>query len=212
MTTATHATEPVLVERAVLTNVRPAPYGKVRAICRFCNEASRPARADRDGEPDMFELGAGWSCAPYPASYVHEDGTKGSLWCCPSCNRRLYAGESLRERQAAVTAAKHAPGPWSIDLRWSKPHYASINAPTHSALASVVWCMDGDQQTPQCEANARLIAAAPDLLALAHKYASECAECGGTGVIRATTSGCSDYPCYDCADIRAVIAKAEGRA
>jgi hypothetical protein len=63
------------------------------------------------------------------------------------------------------------------------------------------------------EANARLIAAAPDLLALAHQYASECAECGGTGtVVPWSLKPDVTEACSECTDIRAVIDKAEGRA
>jgi hypothetical protein len=59
-------------------------------------------------------------------------------------------------------------------------------------------------------ANARLIAAAPELLALVERYASECGECGGTG--RALVYGPVSAPgesrdCEDCADIRAALAK-----
>ena len=63
-------------------------------------------------------------------------------------------------------------------------------------------------------ANARLIAAAPDLLALAKQYASECGECNGTGEVDGDPERDSyaRVNCPDCADIRAVIAKAEGRA
>lgn len=68
-------------------------------------------------------------------------------------------------------------------------------------------------------ANARLGAAAPELLALAKKYASECAECGGRGFntqagepFTPEASNNEVIPCDDCADIRAVIAKAEGRS
>ena len=54
-----------------------------------------------------------------------------------------------------------------------------------------------------------------DLLALAHKFAGECSECGGSGEFRPYV-GNGEFgdvkPCPDCADIRAVIAKAEGRA
>jgi hypothetical protein len=53
------------------------------------------------------------------------------------------------------------------------------------------------------EADARLIAAAPELLELAKKYRRECGNCGG---------GTLDPPCEDCADIRLVIAKATGEA
>lgn len=65
---------------------------------------------------------------------------------------------------------------------------------------------------------AALLKAAPGLLALARKYASECAECGGTGLLTIKTwpGGIEvdndDQSCADCADIRAVIAKATGAA
>jgi hypothetical protein len=60
-----------------------------------------------------------------------------------------------------------------------------------------------------------LIAAAPDLLALAEKYADECSECHGTGTQWTNPHDPQDameYSCPACADIRAVIDKAEGRA
>lgn len=52
------------------------------------------------------------------------------------------------------------------------------------------------------------------LLTLAKQYASECSECGGHGVCRRVDfegTPIDDVPCEDCADIRAVINKAEGR-
>lgn len=65
--------------------------------------------------------------------------------------------------------SKHTPGPWSIDYEdWGKPNYRQIDAPTHGALAEVVWRMEGDcrenKNSPEREANAHLIAAAPELL------------------------------------------------
>lgn len=58
----------------------------------------------------------------------------------------------------------------------------------------------------------RLIAEAPALLALAHEYAAECGECGGTGVMPDGNGG--DEPCDDpqCQRVRALIARAEGRS
>jgi hypothetical protein len=58
-----------------------------------------------------------------------------------------------------------------------------------------------------------------DLLALAHQYASECAECGGAGSVSvAVRDQSADFgrvpqrqACPDCADIRSVIDRAEGR-
>jgi hypothetical protein len=62
-------------------------------------------------------------------------------------------------------------------------------------------------------ADATLAAAAPDLLALAKQYASECGECDGRGQINCYESDPSvidvTEPCDACADIRAVITKAE---
>lgn len=61
---------------------------------------------------------------------------------------------------------------------------------------------------------AALVKAAPDLLALARQYASECADCNGTGSRTITTHpggievDNDDQPCEACADIRAAIAKA----
>lgn len=39
----------------------------------------------------------------------------------------------------------------------------------HGGFAMVVWRMEDDERSPKCEARARLIAAAPDLLAVAQK-------------------------------------------
>lgn len=58
-----------------------------------------------------------------------------------------------------------------------------------------------------------LVKAAPDLLALARQYASECGECTGKGVIHVKQwpGGIEvdgERDCEDCADVRKVIAKA----
>ncbi|AZC19572.1 hypothetical protein [Pseudomonas sp. CMR5c] len=65
---------------------------------------------------------------------------------------------------------KHTPGPWSS----SEPYQAesgavvvSIDAPTHGALAEVIWQMEDDHDesrpSPECQANAHLLTAAPEL-------------------------------------------------
>lgn len=72
----------------------------------------------------------------------------------------------------------------------------------------------------QAEANARLIAAAPALLALAQQYASECAECHGRGYSYGDdgVTGCGPndveptrYKCHECAHVLEVIEKAGGK-
>lgn len=63
--------------------------------------------------------------------------------------------------------SKHTPGPWWIDHGddVDLPNHVGISSERHGLLAQVVWKMEDDECTPRCEATARLIAAAPDLLA-----------------------------------------------
>ncbi|RYG87651.1 MAG: hypothetical protein EON59_06780 [Alphaproteobacteria bacterium] len=60
----------------------------------------------------------------------------------------------------------HTPGPWKLGER--RGDYVAIDAPSHTGLADVVWHMEDDRicgdPSPCQQANARLIAAAPDLL------------------------------------------------
>lgn len=46
--------------------------------------------------------------------------------------------------------------------------FVPVHAPSHGELATVVWCMEDDNfddaPSPSCQANANLIAAAPELL------------------------------------------------
>lgn len=111
------------------------------------------------------------------------------------------------ERSQAMSA------PWTakkLDVNHSMVHDA--------AGVTVVPRMITEPGTPS-EHRAVLIAAAPDLLQLAKRYARECAECDGRGYILIAgeqfTQEASDRTreeCDECADIREVIAKAEGRS
>jgi hypothetical protein len=80
---------------AVFSNYHTTRAGSVQALCEFCHRLSRPVEADKDGEPAFYEIAAGWSCAPYPHEFVHQDGSRGARWTCPRCWRRLRSGESL---------------------------------------------------------------------------------------------------------------------
>ncbi len=88
----------------------------------------------------------------------------------------------------------HTPGPWSVgrlDLNEQRKIFGS----SHELVATAAWELDS--QHPTMEANARLIAAAPDLLDAA----------------RAVVGNAN----HDClldaiADCRHAIAKAEGKA
>lgn len=57
--------------------------------------------------------------------------------------------------------AKHTPGPWGI--RDENETFISIGAETHHSLVDT-WAIDDGVSKEQMEANARLIAAAPELL------------------------------------------------
>ena len=60
---------------------------------------------------------------------------------------------------------KHAPGPWEVSEEWHGDLYIDsyIEGEGDTALAKIV---NNVCKTDQAEANARLIAAAPDLLAI----------------------------------------------
>lgn len=74
-----------------------------------------------------------------------------------------------------MTDIKHAPGPWVVGH--NNGSHVEIDAPSHGALANVVWLMDDDRDekrnSPRCEANAHLIAAAPALLEALRRLANE---------------------------------------
>lgn len=57
------------------------------------------------------------------------------------------------------------PGPWRISASCLRDEcYVGISSNKHTDFAEVVWRMIDEDRSPQCEANAHLIAAAPDLL------------------------------------------------
>lgn len=63
-----------------------------------------------------------------------------------------------------MSELKATPGPWEISHVFATdPCYIAIDAPKHGALAEVVWKMEDEDRSQVCEANAHLIAAAPDL-------------------------------------------------
>jgi hypothetical protein len=61
--------------------------------------------------------------------------------------------------------AEHPKGPWTLGKK--EDGYVDIDAlqgrVPHRGLARVVWCLEGAQYSPSMEANAHLIAAAPDM-------------------------------------------------
>lgn len=90
----------------------------------------------------------------------------------------------------------HTPGPWRV----GEHNHCVIESARHGNIALV-------NLARMSAADARLIAAAPDLLALAKRYASECAECDGKGTW--VGPDLHTEPCDTCADLRALIARAK---
>lgn len=124
--------------------------------------------------------------------------------------------QTITQQGAERETGVHTPGPWHLGgngfIVYAQNGYAICDVKTFHGRD------DSDTE------NARLIAAAPELLALVRQYASECGECNGTGLVTKSYGGdgyggrcaaladADDQPCSDCADIRTVIAKATGAA
>lgn len=118
---------------------------------------------------------------------------------------------------APLTTDHVTPGPWMVNK------YGSVGAGQYGTLPIVAAMepLEGpDRKYGDHHANARLIASAPDLLKLAREYASACINCHGHGFTvgddGVSGRGPDDreptrYDCEECEEIRAVIAKAEGR-
>lgn len=82
---------------------------------------------------------------------------------------------TLDKPAANMTRAAHTPGPWAVDATkvWKEDGTSAIDAKGWRALARVVVQMeDEDGLNEEGVANARLIAAAPDLLPLAETVAA----------------------------------------
>ena len=96
---------------------------------------------------------------------------------------------------------KHTPGPWRIvDMpQEGAPHIAAGTTNDDMTLvAAIIWPYETEGWRAEDEANARLIAAAPDLLEALQVMTWH------SGYHSPTT------PCSHCAKVRAAIAKATG--
>lgn len=90
--------------------------------------------------------------------------------------------------------------PAGREIRLKRRHWAVGDLETRQGIAIVF----GDDASHAC-----LVEAAPELLAMVRRYASECAECGDGHSDDFDPAGSG---CPECADIRALISKAEGKS
>jgi hypothetical protein len=115
---------------------------------------------------------------------------------------------------------KHTPGPWVVNdfcteggadtAVWTShdPHTAKSICECHYTTARQRLSGEDGCHQLEAEANAKLIAAAPELLAIAKEYAASCPNCDGKGKRRHSFDN-HLVDCQKCAGARAVIARAE---
>ena len=124
--------------------------------------------------------------------------------------------------QAIREAGFESPGELLAAYKRLAANANPSSAAPEDAGATDVWFAEGkvilDQNrltvgTAVTAEDAALMAAAPELLALAEQYASECSECNGTGMrlIEQPSFDGEREDCPECAEIREVIAKAKVR-
>lgn len=103
--------------------------------------------------------------------------------------------------------SKHTPWQWDAELY---PDGAFDIVTEKTFGGALVLCSRSRHlsRADEMHANAKLMAAAPELLALAKQYAGECHACDGAGILTGEVGFHEDCP--DCWDIRSLIAKAEG--
>lgn len=106
---------------------------------------------------------------------------------------------------------KHTPGPWVFyaDLPSAEPDWHIVTTANKMRVLANVHIEPGNEMD---EANARLIAAAPDLLSVAltlRDYISDAAN-GGLVYREGLSNGLADMAADDLARIDAAIARAKG--
>lgn len=97
--------------------------------------------------------------------------------------------------------SKHTPGPWAV----GGPHGLLVNSPAGTIVVHPGGSAGAGRE--ELCANARLIAAAPDLLEVASRLLSWA---DSYARMIETSGRPADGPAQDCLDARAIIAQAKG--
>lgn len=102
----------------------------------------------------------------------------------------------------------HTPAPWIHPIRYdpSLGEYVPCGAIETTDGKSIAVTSCCDVPCAEWTANARLIAAAPAMLAKLRSIAATCIECDGDGNLQASE------PCAGCADIWQLINEAQGQS
>lgn len=105
-----------------------------------------------------------------------------------------------------TTKTAHVPGPWTAEYDASEPGDAVITAKRGAITIANVHdhgASSLDHDSAECRANARLIAAAPEMLEALHR-----ADAALSLLVASGNADRHDHSAL--ADIRAALAKAEG--
>lgn len=90
-------------EPEVPVNVLATLTGKLRPVCEFCGKIGRAVAPSLPGRLTIMDVAQGWTSAPYSPEFIHPDGSAGTKWTCPACQKRLDRGEVLRTRSEAAS-------------------------------------------------------------------------------------------------------------
>lgn len=101
---------------------------RVRARCEFCDRRSRWREPDWRGRVDLFEVGHGWSVAPYSASFVHSDGTRGDKWSCPDHSGGKAIG--LTPLHVECTETRDVSNPKKMPAHRLQPAAGAVPTPS----------------------------------------------------------------------------------
>lgn len=107
-----------------------------------------------------------------------------------------------------MTLSLHTPGPWTVEHD-TEGFYIRMEALGDVDKYLAVYASTDPVRR---EADALLIAAAPDLLAACEEEARNCFNCKGIGNIVALYEPTVQRPCLSCAAVRTAISKAKGEA
>ena len=108
---------------------------------------------------------------------------------------------------------KHTPGPWHVDPKApEESFFEDVSILRHDGLAVAVAVHNGDIIPPEPEANARLIAAAPELLLALHELLEAYSKPDERLCCDGRDCGCMGSTVHQQAEhyARAAIAKATG--
>ena len=110
----------------------------------------------------------------------------------------------------SIMSARNTPGPWTVEP--PSMGFTQITGPNGELIFGLASGLPEEKQHDDiCESNAKLIEAAPDLLAALQLMALRCHPCRGSGRLKLMSTiyePAKPQPCANCIEARVAIAKA----